>query len=102
MRTAAKQAFAPASDLADYLVKKGIPFRDAHEAVAHAVRACETRGCDLSDLPLNELQQFHPSIEDDIYQVLTLEGSIAARKHIGGTAPERVMEEARRILEQHQ
>ena len=102
MRSAALQGFATATDLADYLVKKGTPFRDAHEAVAHAVRACETKGCDLADLPLAELQQFHASIEDDVFQVLTLEGSIAARKHIGGTAPERVMEEARRILEQNQ
>ncbi|MFC3339195.1 argininosuccinate lyase [Paracandidimonas soli] len=102
MRSAALQGFATATDLADYLVKKGVPFRDAHEAVAHAVRTCEAKGCDLSDLPLNELQQFHASIGDDIYQVLTLEGSIAARNHIGGTAPERVMEEARRILAQYQ
>ena len=98
MRAAALQGFATATDLADYLVKKGVPFRDAHETVAHAVRECETRGCDLADLSLAELQAFHPLVGDDIHQVLTLEGSVAARRHIGGTAPERVREEAQRIL----
>jgi argininosuccinate lyase len=98
MRAAAMQGFATATDLADYLVKKGVPFRDAHETVAHAVRACEERGCDLADLSLEDLKGFHALIEQDIYQVLTLEGSVAARKHIGGTAPERVKLEAERIL----
>ncbi|HUG59135.1 MAG TPA: argininosuccinate lyase [Candidimonas sp.] len=98
MRAAALQGFATATDLADYLVKKGVPFRDAHETVAHAVRECEQRGCDLADLPLADLQGFHALIEDDIYGVLTLEGSVAARNHIGGTAPARVTEEAERIL----
>src|SRR5690554_302935 len=98
MRAAALQGFATATDLADYLVKKGVPFRDAHETVAHAVRECEQRGCDLADLPLADLQGFHADIKEDIYQVLTLEGSVAARKHIGGTAPERVRIEAQRIL----
>src|SRR5690554_1511460 len=98
MRDAALQGFATATDLADYLVKKGLPFRDAHETVAHAVRVCEERGCDLADLTLAELQEFHGSIEADIHEVLTLEGSVAARKHVGGTAPERVREEAQRIL----
>jgi len=98
MRAAALQGFATATDLADYLVKKGVPFRDAHETVAHAVRACEERGCDLADLSLEDLKGFHALIEQDIYQVLTLEGSVAARKHIGGTAPERVKLEAERIL----
>ncbi|NYT23356.1 argininosuccinate lyase [Alcaligenaceae bacterium] len=98
MRAAAMQGFATATDLADYLVKKGLPFRDAHETVAHAVRECETRGCDLADLSLAELRVFHASIEADIHEVLTLEGSVAARKHIGGTAPERVREAAQRIL----
>jgi argininosuccinate lyase len=99
MRAAALQGFATATDLADYLVKKGVPFRDAHETVAHAVRECETRGCDLADLSLEDLRGFHPLIEQDIFQVLTLEGSVAARKHIGGTAPERVREEAQRVLD---
>jgi argininosuccinate lyase len=98
MRAAALQGFATATDLADYLVKKGVPFRDAHETVAHAVRECEQRGCDLADLPLADLQGFHSLIEDDIYGVLTLEGSVAARDHIGGTAPVRVKQEAERIL----
>lgn len=102
MRAAALQGYATATDLADYLVKKGLPFRDAHETVAHAVRVCEERGCDLADLTLAELQQFHPAIESDIHEVLTLEGSVAARKHIGGTAPDRVREEAQRILAEFQ
>lgn len=90
MRSAALQGYATATDLADYLVKKGLPFRDAHEAVAHAVRACVDRNCDLSDLSLEELRQFSALIDQDIYAVLTLEGSVAARDHIGGTAPRQV------------
>ncbi len=90
MRAAALQGFATATDLADYLVKKGLPFRDAHEAVAHAVRTCEQKGCDLADLSLEELRQFSPLIADDVHAVLTLEGSVAARQHVGGTAPEQV------------
>lgn len=91
MRAAALQGYATATDLADYLVKKGLPFRDAHEAVAHAVRTCVERKCDLSDLSLEHLRQFSPLIETDIYAVLTLEGSVAARDHIGGTAPRQVI-----------
>ena len=98
MRAAALQGFATATDLADYLVKRGVPFRDAHEVVAHAVRDCEQRGCDLADLSLAELKAYHASIGDDVHDVLTLEGSVAARNHVGGTAPERVAEEARRVL----
>ena len=90
MRAAALQGYATATDLADYLVKKGLPFRDAHEAVAHAVRSCEQRGCDLADLTLDELQGFSRLIEADVHAVLTLEGSVAARAHVGGTAPEQV------------
>ena len=90
MRKAALQGYATATDLADYLVKKGLPFRDAHEAVALAVRFAEQRNCDLSDLKLEELQQFSPLIADDVYSVLTLEGSLASRNHIGGTAPQQV------------
>ena len=90
MRAAALQGYATATDLADYLVKKGLPFRDAHEAVAHAVRACVDRTCDLSDLTLDELRVYSPLIENDIFGVLTLEGSVAARDHIGGTAPNQV------------
>ena len=90
MREAALQGYATATDLADYLVKKGLPFRDAHEAVAHAVRACEQRGCDLAELSTEELQQFSELIGPDVHQVLTLEGSVAARHHVGGTAPDQV------------
>lgn len=98
MRAAALQGFATATDLADYLVKRGVPFRDAHEAVAHAVRECETKGCDLADLSVTELQKFHPAVQDDVHAVLTLEGSVAARNHIGGTAPEQVRRAAQTIL----
>lgn len=90
MRKAATEGFATATDLADYLVKKGTPFRDAHEVVALAVRHAVDKGCDLSDLPLVELQKFSPQISEDVYQVLTLEGSLASRNHIGGTAPAQV------------
>lgn len=90
MRAAALQGYATATDLADYLVKKGMPFRDAHEAVARAVRACDDLKCDLADLPLEKLREFSDLIGDDVFAVLTLEGSVAARDHIGGTAPNQV------------
>jgi len=90
MRLAAAEGFATATDLADYLVKKGTPFRDAHEVVALAVRHAVDKGCDLADLPLAELQKFSQHISDDVYGVLTLEGSLASRNHIGGTAPNQV------------
>ncbi|WP_148714052.1 argininosuccinate lyase [Chitinolyticbacter meiyuanensis] len=90
MERAARQGFATATDLADYLVKKGLPFRDAHEAVALAVRYAEEKRKDLSDLTLVELQSFSPLIGSDIFEVLTLEGSLAARDHVGGTAPNQV------------
>jgi argininosuccinate lyase len=96
MRAAALQGYATATDLADYLVKKGLPFRDAHEAVAKAVRACEQRSCDLVDLSIAELREFSPLINDDIFSVLTLEGSVAARNHPGGTAPAQVVEAIKR------
>ena len=99
MHEAALQGFATATDLADYLVKRGVPFRDAHEAVAHAVRECEKKGCDLADLSVSELQKFHASVGDDVHSVLTLEGSVAARNHIGGTAPERVRQAAMKIID---
>jgi argininosuccinate lyase len=91
MRTAAAEGFATATDLADYLVKKGVPFRDAHETVARAVRHAEARSCDLSALPLAELQQFSNAIGDDVFAVLALDGSVASRDHIGGTAPAQVL-----------
>ncbi|MBM3343919.1 MAG: argininosuccinate lyase [Betaproteobacteria bacterium] len=90
MRAAAAQGFATATDLADYLVRKGLPFRAAHEAVAQAVRFCEARRCDLADLKLPELQQFSRLISEDVYAALTLDGALHARSHIGGTAPARV------------
>jgi argininosuccinate lyase len=90
MTAALRQGYATATDLADYLVKKGLPFRDAHEAVARAVRLCESRGCDLADLPLNELRNFSPLVEADVSSVLTVAGSLAARNHPGGTAPAQV------------
>jgi argininosuccinate lyase len=90
MRRAVMKGFATATDLADYLVKKGVAFRDAHEAVARAVKAAETAGKDLSDLPLSQLREFSPLIGEDVFAVLTPEGSLAARDHIGGTAPAQV------------
>ena len=90
MRAAAKEGYATATDLADYLVRKGVAFREAHEIVAQAVRHAETLGKDLSELDLADLQQFSRRIDADVFDALTLEGSIAARSHIGGTAPARV------------
>jgi len=90
MRNATLQGFATATDLADYLVKKGLPFRDAHEVVAQTVKYAEDRNCDLSDIELAELQKFSALIETDVYQLLTLEGSLSSRNHIGGTAPQQV------------
>ncbi|MCF6281263.1 MAG: argininosuccinate lyase [Candidatus Polarisedimenticolaceae bacterium] len=90
MRQATMQGFATATDLADYLVRRGIAFRDAHEVVGKAVALCVERACDLSDLTLDELQKFSSTIGDDVFDVLTLEGSVAARNHIGGTAPDQV------------
>ncbi|SEA45351.1 argininosuccinate lyase [Nitrosospira multiformis] len=99
MREAAKRGYATATDLADYLTKKGLPFREAHEAVAQAVRFAEKNNRDLSALTLPELQQFSPLIEDDIFTVLTLEGSLNSRNHIGGTAPVQVATAIRRARE---
>ncbi len=87
MRSAALQGYATATDLADYLVKKGLPFRDAHEAVAHAVRACDDLKIDLAEMSLEQLRAFSPLVGEDVFAVLTLEGSVAARDHVGGTAP---------------
>jgi argininosuccinate lyase len=90
MRAAALEGHATATDLADYLVRKGLPFRDAHEAVARAVRAAEQAGCDLAALPLRTLQRFSKKIGKDVSRALTLEGSVASRNHLGGTAPAQV------------
>jgi argininosuccinate lyase len=90
MERAALRGYATATDLADYMVKKGLPFRDAHEAVAHAVKAAIAHSVDLSELPLSVLQQFNPKIEKDVYDVLSLRGSMNARNTLGGTAPAQV------------
>jgi argininosuccinate lyase len=90
MRAAALQGFATATDLADYLVRKGIPFRDAHEIVGKAVALGLREGRDLAELTLDQLRRFSPAIGKDVFDVLTLEGSVAARDHIGGTAPKQV------------
>ena len=94
MREAALQGHATATDLADYLVRKGVPFRDAHETVARAVREAEKAGVDLARLSLAQLKKFSPKIERDVLRVLTLEGSVAARDHVGGTAPAQVRKAA--------
>jgi len=90
MQAALTQGFATATDLADYLVNKGLPFRDAHEAVGHAVKAAEARGVDLPDLTLDELRAFCPQVKNDVFAVLTVAGSLASRNHLGGTAPDQV------------
>ena len=90
MRAAASEGFATATDLADYLVRKGMPFRDAHEVVARAVRHAEQKGCDLAGLALADLQRFAPLVDEGVFRVLTLEGSVASRDHPGGTAPAQV------------
>ena len=99
MRAAVMQGFATATDLADYLVKKGMPFRDSHEVVAQAVRHADQAGVDLSELPLEVLQGFSNLISDDVYGVLTPEGSLNARNHLGGTAPEQVRFQVKRWRE---
>jgi argininosuccinate lyase len=101
MREAARRGFSTATDLADYLVRKGVPFRDAHEIVGKAVRHGLDTGQDLAEMSLEELQRFSAVIEADVFEVLTLEGSVAARNHIGGTAPAQVraaIERARQRL----
>jgi argininosuccinate lyase len=90
LRAAAREGYATATDLADYLVKKGMPFRAAHETVARAVRYAESRRCDLAELKLAELQRFSRLIGTDVFAALSLEGSLRSRRHIGGTAPVRV------------
>jgi argininosuccinate lyase len=96
MERAARKGYATATDLADYLVKKGLPFRDAHEVVAHAVKAALAQGLDLSELSLDALQSFHASIAQDVYEVLSLRGSLDARKVLGGTAPVQVLAQVAR------
>jgi len=96
MRAALAEGHATATDLADYLVRKGVAFRDAHEAVARAVREAERRGTDLARLPLATLRRFSPKIGADVKRVLTPEGSVASRNHVGGTAPAQVRKAAAR------
>ena len=96
MRAALAEGHATATDLADYLVRQGVPFRDAHEVVARAVREAERRGTDLARLPLATLKGFSPKISADVKRVLTPEGSVAARDHVGGTAPSQVRKAAAR------
>src|SRR5262245_56836079 len=101
MRSAALEGFATATDFADYLVKKGLAFRDAHEAAARAVRHAEESGRTLEQLPIEELRRFSAKVDRDVYRVLTLEGSVRSRSHPGGTAPSRVraaIKRARRTL----
>ncbi|MEW6690398.1 MAG: argininosuccinate lyase [Pseudomonadota bacterium] len=100
MRAAALEGFATATDLADYLVRKGVAFRDAHEAVARAVRAAERAGLDLAALPLKTLRRFSPKIGADVLRSLTLEGSVAGRNQPGGTAPAQVRAAAKRVRRQ--
>ena len=90
MENAALKGYATATDLADYLVRKGLPFRDAHEAVAKIVRVAQDKNCGLSDLALDELSAVHPSIAEDVFEVLTLKGSLNARSTLGGTAPAQI------------
>jgi argininosuccinate lyase len=96
MEAATKKGYATATDLADYLVKKGLPFRDAHEVVAHAVKTAQTQNLDLSELPLSTLQQFNAGIQADVFECLSLEGSLNARNTLGGTAPDQVRQQIAR------
>jgi argininosuccinate lyase len=95
-RDAALRGYSTATDLADYLVRKGLPFRDAHHAVGAAVAYAIDKGVDLAGLKLDELKRFSPKIGPDVYKALTLEGSVAARNHLGGTAPTQVRAAIRR------
>ena len=96
MEAATKKGYATATDLADYLVKKGLPFRDAHEVVAHAVKTAQTQNLDLSELPLTTLQQFNAGIQADVFECLSLVGSLNARNTLGGTAPDQVRQQIAR------
>ena len=102
MREAARRGFATATDLADYLVRLGLPFRDAHEVVGKAVAHGVASGQDLAEMELATLQGFYPGISANVFEVLTLEGSVAARDHLGGTAPRQVAAAAARALERLQ
>jgi argininosuccinate lyase len=99
MAAAAREGYATATDLADYLVRKGVPFRSAHDIVGKVVRHAIEQRTELEKLPLDSLRRFSPAIEQDVYSVLSLEGSLAARDHLGGTAPEQVRAAVRRARE---
>ncbi|MEO0681404.1 MAG: argininosuccinate lyase, partial [Pseudomonadota bacterium] len=97
LRGAAASGFSTATDLADWLVREaGLPFREAHHVTGALVAAAEARGCDLPELTLSEMQAAHPAIDEGIYDVLTVENSVASRTSYGGTAPARVAEQAAR------
>jgi len=99
MRTAAQSGFITATDLADYLVRKGIAFRDAYKIVGETVRYCIEAGCDLAALSLDTFQSFSPLIDNDVYDILTLDGAVNARCHFGGTAPSQVRAAVQRLRE---
>jgi len=99
MRRAAAEGHSTATDLADYLARRGVPFREAHEIVSRAVRLAADRGVELVDLPIAELRAFSPAIGDDVHPILSLDGSVAARNHPGGTAPEQVRRQVERWRE---
>jgi len=100
MREAARRGFSTATDLADYLVVNGVAFRDAHEIVGKAVAYGVEQQKDLSEMTLEELQKFSAEISADVFDVLTLEGSVNARDHLGGTAPKQVAESANRVIKE--
>jgi argininosuccinate lyase len=102
MRIAAARGYSTATDVADYVVRKGLPFRQAHEIVGKTVRYCVETGKDIPELTLAEFQQFSPLIEEDIYQFVTLEASVNARRATGGTAREAVAREIKRARAQRQ
>lgn len=96
MRKALMAGYPTATDLADYLARRGVPFRTAHDIVGRVVRLAGERGCDIADFSLEELRGFSDVIEEDVYSVLTVEGSLAARNHVGGTAPAQVLKQVER------
>lgn len=96
MRKAAAAGYPTATDLADYLTRRGVPFRTAHDIVGRVVRHASAAGCDIAELSLDDLRSYSDVITDDVYKVLTLEGSVAARNHVGGTAPNQVLKQVER------
>ena len=99
MHSAANRGYSTATDLADYLVSKNVPFRDAHEVVGKVVSFALEKDLGLAQLDLADLEKFSPAIERDVYKILTLEGSVNARNHVGGTAPDQVILAAKRALQ---